>query len=394
MINRVILIVLDSVGVGALPDAADFGDAGTNTVGHIARETAGFALPNLQQLGLGNLPGLDALPAVDAPTGAFARAAEQSPGKDTTTGHWEISGLILDQPFPAFPDGFPANMMRAFEKKIGRPVLGNYAASGTVVIEELGVQHMATGFPIVYTSADSVFQIAMHEQVIPIERQYEICQIARDMLRDELAVGRVIARPFVGEGRGAFTRTSNRRDFSLKPPGKTVLRLCMEAGQTVKAVGKMWDIFAEDGMTHHIKTKDNMEGVDRTLAYMRESDPGIVLTNLVDFDMHYGHRRDVPGYANCLVEFDRRLPELLAALRDDDLLLITADHGNDPTHTGTDHTREYVPILAAGAPVKPGAFGTRESFADIGATIADLLRLPATRDGRSFAAEIMQEGAA
>lgn len=386
--DRVILIVMDSVGIGALPDAKDFGDEGSNTLGHIAAKIKNFSLPNLQALGLGNISNEVGLPPVENPTGAYGQSAEASPGKDTTTGHWEISGLIMDQPFPSYSEGFPTDFIAAFEKKIGIPTIGNYAASGTVIIESLGDIHVSTGFPIVYTSADSVFQIAMHEDVIPIKRQYEICQIARDMLKGDLAVGRVIARPFTGKD-GNYTRTANRRDFSLQPPGKTVLRLALEEGWETMAVGKIWDIFAEDGISQHIKTADNQEGITRTIEYIRSDDKGLIFTNLVDFDMHFGHRRDPEGYGKCLQEFDARLPEIQAAMQPGDVLMITADHGNDPTFKGTDHTREYVPILVYGENITPGAkIGTRKTFADMGATIADFLELPATRDGKSFVKEL------
>lgn len=381
---RAILIVLDSVGIGALPDAAEFGDTGTNTVGHIAEHTPDFRLPHLEALGLGNIdPGIN-LPSAEQPKAAFGRAVEQSKGKDTTTGHWEIAGQVLHQPFRTFPEGFPPELMKPFEERIGRGSLGNTTASGTVIINELGDEHVQTGKPIVYTSADSVFQIAAHESIISVDELYRICEVARELCRGEFAVGRVIARPFVGES-GNYTRTANRKDFSLQPPGKTVLRLAHEAGMKVKAVGKMNDIYAGDGITDYVKTKDNMEGVDRTLEYMAEADGGLIFTNLVDFDMHFGHRRDVPGYAQCLREFDARLPEILAAMRPEDLLIITADHGNDPTHTGTDHTREYVPILAIGDAVPAGQnLGTRATFADIGATLGHWLGLPATEFGEPF----------
>lgn len=384
MINRVILIVLDSVGIGALPDAPDFGDAGTNTVGHIAKAIPGFSLPNLQALGLGNIHADVHLPPSDEPQAAFGRAVEVSPGKDTTTGHFEIAGVTLEQAFPTFPNGFPPELMGPFEAKIGVGTLGNKTASGTTIINELGDEHVRTGKPIVYTSADSVFQIAAHEDIIPVDRLYEICEAARELCDGEFGVGRIIARPFIGKN-GDYARTSNRRDFSLLPPGTTVLRLAKDAGMEVKAVGKMNDIYSGDGITAYVKTKDNMEGMDKTLAYLSEPEGGIVLTNLVDFDMLYGHRRDVEGYAQCLREFDARLPELLAALREDDVLFITADHGNDPTHTGTDHTREHVPVLVYGECIEAGkSMETLDSFADLGASMADMLGLDPTPSGDSF----------
>ena len=391
MVKRVIVIVLDSVGIGALPDAADFGDSGSNTVGHIAGTIPGFRLPNLEKMGLGNISAEVQLPPSEGPSAAHGRAMEQSPGKDTTTGHWEIAGLVLEQPFPTFPNGFPRNFLDKFEAAIGRKTIGNTVASGTVIINELGDEHVRTGQPIVYTSADSVFQIAMHEEVIPIEEQYQICRSAREMLSGPMAVGRVIARPFVGES-GNYTRTANRRDFSLTPPGKTVLKLTEEAGKEVMAVGKIWDIYAYDGMTQHIKTANNSEGVDRTLEYLASGEQGLIFTNLVDFDMLYGHRRDPEGYAQCLRDFDARLPELQAAMSKDDVLIITADHGNDPTFSGTDHTREYIPILVYGDSIKAGThFGTRRSFADIGATVAEMLLLPPTPAGESFYSLIRKE---
>ncbi|HHG84865.1 MAG TPA: phosphopentomutase, partial [Bacteroidetes bacterium] len=347
-------------------------------------------LPNLQSLGLGNIVPFGLEPAI-SPQGAYGKAAEQSLGKDTITGHWEIAGLVPDITFPYYPKGFPVSIMDPFEAAIGTKTLGNHPASGTVIIEELGAEHMRTGFPIVYTSSDSVFQIAMHEEVIPLERQYEICQIARDLLVEENAVGRVIARPFVGKP-GNFSRTANRHDYSIEPPGKTMLVNLLEAGKEVKGVGKIEDIFARVGISANKKSKNNADGVDKTLAWMKEDFSGLIFTNLVDFDMLYGHRRDIEGYANCLREFDVRLPEILAALQPDDVLILTADHGNDPSYKGTDHTREYIPILAYGQGVKSGTnLGTRTTFADIGATIADLLGVTAPPFGASFAAAMQHK---
>lgn len=385
--RRVILIVLDSVGCGALPDADQFGDAGSNTLGHIAASVPDFALPNLQQLGLGNIPGTG-LPAHPRPDGCFGRAVERSRGKDTITGHWEIAGLVPSLVFPYFPDGFPRSIMDEFERLIGTKTLGNYPASGTAIIDELGAEHMETGFPIVYTSSDSVFQIAMHEDIIPLERQYEICQIARDLLVGDNAVGRVIARPFIGKP-GAFVRTSNRHDYAILPPGKTMLEYITEAGMFVKGVGKIEDIFAGVGISENSKTKDNQDGIDTTLVYMEEDFEGLIFTNLVDFDMLYGHRRDVEGYARCLVEFDKRLPDILRAMRTDDVLILTADHGNDPTFPGTDHTREHIPVLVYGDRLADGHdLGTLSAFADIGATILELLGLQGQLDGSSFASQL------
>jgi phosphopentomutase len=386
--RRVILIVLDSVGCGALPDADQFGDAGSNTLGHIAASVPGFSLPNLQRLGLGNIPGTG-LPPHPSPSGCYGRAVEVSRGKDTITGHWEIAGLVPSISFPYFPAGFPRSIMDEFERRIGTSTIGNYPASGTAILDELGAAHMRTGFPIVYTSSDSVFQIAMHEEVIPLARQYEICQIARDLLVGENAVGRVIARPFVGRP-GSFSRTSNRHDYSILPPGKTVLEYITGAGMQVKGVGKIEDIFAGVGISENAKTKDNQDGIDKTIAYMAEEFEGLIFTNLVDFDMLYGHRRDVKGYARCLEEFDRRLPDIMRAMRMDDVLMLTADHGNDPTHPGTDHTREHIPLLVYGDYLEDARdLGTLGSFADIGATIADLLGIEARLDGSSFAPQLM-----
>lgn len=388
--QRVILIVLDSVGIGELPDAAKFNDTGSHTLGNIARNTPDFSLPNLAKLGLGKIDAGFPLADPGSIEAAYGKAAEKSPGKDTTSGHWEISGLVPDFEFPYFPNGFPPEIMDEFEAQIGTKTLGNKVASGTVIIDELGPEHIKTGYPIIYTSSDSVFQIAMHEEVIPLERQYEICQIARDLLTGDFAVGRVIARPFLGAP-GTFKRTSNRRDFSIDPPAKTVLDHIQTAGKEVVGVGKIKDIFAGCGISRNLKTKDNQDGVDKTLQAMSEVEAGMIFVNLVDFDMLYGHRRDVPGYAQCLMEFDARLPEIRAAMRDTDVLILTADHGNDPTHHGTDHTREYIPILVAGNGIAKGnSFGVRESFADIGATVAELLQVQPPAQGASFLAEIQQ----
>jgi phosphopentomutase len=383
VIKRVILIVLDSVGVGELPDADQFGDVGSNTLGHIAQAIPGFDLPELQAMGLGRLAG-SRLAAVAAPTGAYGMAAERSRGKDTITGHWEIAGLVPAMVFPYFKDGFPRAIMDRFESLIGTPTIGNYPASGTVIIEELGAEHMRTGYPIVYTSSDSVFQIAMHEDIIPIERQYKICEIARELLQGDWAVGRVIARPFVGQP-GSFTRTANRHDFALDPPTATILDHITAAGKMVLGVGKIYDIFNGHGISANKKSKDNQEGIDNTLEWMKAGREGLIFTNLVDFDMLFGHRRDVAGYGNCLREFDARLPEIVAAMTPDDVLIITADHGNDPTFRGTDHTREYIPVLVYGQAVAPGAdLGIRSTFADIGASILDMLGIAGETAGQSF----------
>lgn len=384
---KVTVIVLDSVGAGALPDAAEFGDEGVDTLGHIAAVTD-LRLPNLQQLGLGNLHPIRGVEPVPAPRAAFGKMAEKSRGKDTTTGHWEICGLILDKPFPTYPNGFPPDLIAAFERAIGRRVLGNKVASGTAIIEELGAEHMRTGYPIVYTSADSVFQVAAHEEVIPLDELYRICSIARELLTGPHAVARVIARPFVGRP-GNFRRTYNRRDFSLAPPAPTLLDRLKEAGYAVVGIGKIEDIFAGRGLTRAVHTEGNMDGVDKTLNFMQEDMEGLIFTNLVDYDSLYGHRNDPEGYARALMDFDRRVPELLAALSPGDLLVITADHGCDSVSPGTDHTREYVPLLVYGSRVKAGYnLGIRETFADLGATVAEIfgVSLPV---GRSFAGEIL-----
>ena len=390
MINRVILFVLDSVGIGALPDAEKFGDFNVNTLGNIAKSTQDFKIPNMIQLGLGSIEGVDYLPKVKEPIGAFGRSLEASNGKDTTTGHWEIAGLYIEQPFKTYPDGFPKYIIDEFEAKTGRKVLCNKPASGTVVLDELGEEHMKTGNPIVYTSADSVFQIAAHEDVIPLDELYQMCQIARDMLMGEDQVARVIARPFTGSP-GNFQRTSNRRDYSIKPYEKTVLDYAKEAGLAVKAVGKIVDIYDGEGITHDVHTKDNMDGVDQTLNYMKEDFKGILFTNLVDFDAKYGHRRDVAGYRKALEEVDARLPELFSAMKPTDLLILLADHGNDPAYEGSDHTREFIPLLIYGDQVKKGTnIGTRKTFADVAATVSDILDIKATPYGTSFKDEILK----
>lgn len=390
MVNRVILFVLDSVGIGALPDAEKFGDFNVNTLGNIAKSTQDFKIPNMIQLGLGSIEGVDYLPKVKEPIGAYGRSLEASNGKDTTTGHWEIAGLYIEQPFKTYPDGFPKYIIDEFEAKTGRKVLCNKPASGTVVLDELGEEHMKTGNPIVYTSADSVFQIAAHEDIIPLEELYHMCQIARDMLMGDDQVARVIARPFTGSP-GNFQRTSNRRDYSIKPYEKTVLDYAKEAGLAVKAVGKIVDIYDGEGITHDVHTKDNMDGVDQTLNYMKEDFKGILFTNLVDFDAKYGHRRDVAGYRKALEDVDARLPELFSAMKPTDLLILLADHGNDPAYQGSDHTREFIPLLIYGDEVKKGTnIGTRKTFADVAATVSDILNIKATPYGTSFKNEILK----
>jgi phosphopentomutase len=390
MPRRAILIVLDSVGVGAAPDAAAYGDEGSNTLANTARAVGGLRLPNLGRLGLGNLADVLGVPPEPHPAGAYGRMQEASAGKDTTTGHWEIAGIISTRPLPTYPNGFPPEVIQEFERRIGRKTLGNYPASGTVIIEELGPEHLRTGYPIVYTSADSVFQIAAHEEVIPVEELYRMCRIARELLTGEHAVGRVIARPFVGEP-GRFVRTDRRRDFSLEPPRPTLLDRLQEAGQPVWAVGKIEDIFAGRGITEAVHIHDNMDGVDQTLAFMARVDRGLIFTNLVDFDMLYGHRNNPRGYADALEAVDRRVPEVLAALREEDILFFTADHGNDPTTPSTDHSREMVPLLVTGPRVRPGVdLGVRPTFADLGQTVAEYLGAAPLEAGTSFLGEVLR----
>jgi phosphopentomutase len=389
-VRRVILIVLDSVGCGNAPDAADYGDEGSNTLANTARAVGGLKLPNMGRLGLGNITPTEGVPPVDAPMGAYGRLTEISPGKDTTTGHWELSGVPLSRPFPTYPNGFPADLIAEFERRIGRGTLGNYPASGTVIIQELGEEHMRTGRPIVYTSADSVFQIAAHEEIIPVDELYHMCQIARELLTGEHAVGRVIARPFVGSGAGNFTRTERRRDFSLLPPRDTILDVLKADGREVMGVGKIEDIFANRGLTQSNHTGNNMDSVEAILQFMASDADGLIFANLIDFDMLYGHRNNPRGYADALEAVDARLPEIQVALRGVDVLMITADHGNDPTTASTDHSRERVPILVAGPRVHRGvALGTRNSFADVAATIADLLDVVWDGAGESFAHAII-----
>jgi phosphopentomutase len=391
MVNRVAVIVLDGVGAGALPDAADFGDEGSNSLGNTARQLGGLALPNLGRLGLGNITEIMGVPPMVDTLGAYGRMAEQSAGKDSTVGHWELMGLISPRPLPTYPNGFPAELIAEYERRIGRKTLGNKAISGTVVIEELGEEHMRTGRPIVYTSADSVFQVAAHEEVIPLEELYRLCKIAREMLAGEHAVGRVIARPFVGRP-GHFTRTENRRDFSLSPPEPTLLDRLVAAGYQVIGVGKVDDLFARRGLSvcHH--TVSNVVATAKVIELLKHEGRGMILANLIEFDMVYGHRNNVQGYARALEAFDGQLPLLMKSMKPRDVLFIVADHGNDPTTPSTDHSREYVPLLVYGEEVKPGVnLGTRESFADLGATIAALLGIGPLANGSSFVREVARE---
>lgn len=385
---RVLLIILDGLGVGELPDADRYGDRGSATLPNLARVRGGVRLPRLGALGLGNIVFVAGVPAEAAPRGAYGRMAERSPGKDSTTGHWEIAGLVTLEPFPTYPDGFPPEIIAAFEAAIGRATLGNVAASGTQIIERLGDEHARTGKPIVYTSADSVFQIAAHEDVVPVERLYEYCRIARAILTGDHAVGRVIARPFAGKA-GAYYRTPRRHDFSVEPSGETILDRLTASGIPVIAVGKVRDLFAGRGIGESVATESNAEGIEAILGAMKSAGRGLVFANLVDFDMLWGHRNDVEGFARGLEEFDERLEEILGRAERDDLVIVTADHGNDPTTASTDHSREYVPLLVAGRRVRGGVdLGTRETFADVGATLAELFGVPATAAGRSFLREI------
>lgn len=366
--KRVFLIVLDSVGIGEMPDAAAYGDEGSNTIKAASTSTY-FSMPNMRKLGFFNIDGVDIGEKEANPAGAVARMTEVSKGKDTTIGHWEIAGVISPNPLPTYPNGFPQEILEEFVEKTGRGVLCNKPYSGTDVIRDYGEEHMKTGDLIVYTSADSVFQVAAHEDIVPVETLYEYCQIARDILQGEHGVGRVIARPFTGEP-GKFTRTSRRHDFSLQPPKTTMLDQLSANGFDVLSVGKIIDIFAEKGITEYVRTVNNEDGINKTLEYMKKDFNGLCFTNLVDYDMLYGHRNDVEGYAKALTYFDERLPELLAALGEEDILMITADHGCDPITPSTDHSREYTPLVMYGAPIKAGEnYGTRESFSDIAATI-------------------------
>lgn len=389
--NRIIWIVIDSVGVGALPDAKSFGDEGVNTLGHIVKEFSDIKIPNMIKLGLGNIDGIDYINNIDSPIGSFGRCNEVSQGKDTTTGHWEMTGLLVDTPFKTFENGFPKEIIDEFERRTGRKVVANKPASGTAILDEFGEHQMKTGDVIVYTSADSVFQIAAHEDIIPLEELYEMCKTAREIMMGEYAVARVIARPYVGSCNGQFERTSNRRDYSLNPFDKTVLDNIKEKGLDVIGVGKIEDIFNGQGITEAIHTKDNMDGVDQTINYIKKENKGLIFTNLVDFDSKYGHRRNIKGYKEALEEFDARIPEIIEAMNDKDILIINADHGNDPAYKGTDHTREYIPLLVYGKDIKEGInLGTRNTFADIGATVADILNVSKTKNGTSFKEEVMK----
>ena len=386
--KRIFLIVLDSFGIGQMPDSESFGDTGVNTLAACATSDK-LSIPNMIAAGLGNIDGVSCLPRASAPTGAYARLTEASMGKDTTIGHWEIAGIVSSDPLPTYPEGFPDEILEPFKAATGRGVLANAPWSGTAVIDEYGAEHMRTGDLIVYTSADSVFQIAAHEDIVPIEQLYEYCHIARKLLVGKHGVGRVIARPFVGTP-GNFKRTANRHDYSLEPPKDTLLDAAQKAGLASIGVGKIYDIFAGKGVTEHVYNKSNANGMEHALNFADRDFTGLCFVNLVDFDMLYGHRRDIDGYANALTEFDAWLPSLLEKLTDDDIVMITADHGCDPAYAATtDHTREYVPLLVLGKKVKPVDLGTRTTFADIAATAADLLGISLDTPGTSFKKEIL-----
>ena len=386
--KRVFLIVLDSCGIGAMPDSEKFGDVGVNTLAACATSDK-LHIPNLIAAGLGNIDGVSCLPKAEKPAGAFARLAEASMGKDTTIGHWEIAGIVSENPLPTYPEGFPAEILEPFMEATGRGILANAPWSGTEVIEKYGQEHMETGKLIVYTSADSVFQIAAHEEIVPIEQLYEYCRTARSLLKGKHGVGRVIARPFVGQP-GSFKRTSNRHDYSLEPPKETLLDAVKQAGKASIGVGKIYDIFAGRGTTEHVYNKSNADGMAHTDRYAQQDFEGLCFVNLVDFDMNFGHRRDIDGYAAALTEFDAWLGQFLPKLGQEDVVLITADHGCDPAYLATtDHTREYVPLLILGKGIKPVNLGTRDCFADIAATVSDLLGVEFKTSGNSFAPQIL-----
>ena len=388
--KRVFLIVLDSFGIGAMPDSESFGDVGVNTLAACATSSK-LQIPNMIAAGLGNIDGVTCLPKAEAPAGAVARLQEASMGKDTTIGHWEIGGIVSDDPLPTYPNGFPQEVLDAFEAATGRGVLCNLPYSGTDVIRDYGQEQLDTGKWIVYTSADSVFQVAAHEELIPLEELYEACHKAREILKGKHGVGRVIARPYVGDSANGFKRTSNRHDYSLEPPAKTLLDAVKEAGLASIGVGKIYDIFAGRGTTEHVYNKSNANGMEHASNYAKQDFKGLCFVNLVDFDMQFGHRRDIDGYANALSEFDAWLGGFMAQMGDEDVVMITADHGCDPAYTATtDHTREYVPLLILGKGVKPVNLGTRKSFADIAATVTDLLGVEYTTPGQSFAKEILK----
>ncbi|MDK2563188.1 phosphopentomutase [Romboutsia sedimentorum] len=387
--NRVIWMVIDSVGIGQLPDSKKFGDEGVNTLGNIVRSFTDIKIPNLKKLGIGNINEVDFMESEKNPIAAFGKCSEVSQGKDTTTGHWEMTGVLVETPFKTFENGFPKEIIDEFEKRTGRKVVGNKPSSGTTILDEYGEHQMETGDVIVYTSADSVFQIAAHEEIIPLDELYKMCKIAREIMMGDNAVARIIARPYIGKKKGEFSRTSNRRDYSLNPFEPTVLDNIKQSGLDVIGVGKIEDIFNGQGITEAIHTKDNMDGVDETINYIKKDNKGLIFTNLVDFDSKYGHRRDTKGYKEALEEFDARIPQIIEAMNDNDVLIINADHGNDPTYKGTDHTREYIPLLVYGKNIKQGVnLGIRNSFADIGATVTDILNVEMPKNGISFKDEM------
>lgn len=385
---RVIVIVLDGVGIGELPDAAAYGDVGSDTLGNIFRAEVGLSLPNLERMGLGCIESLRGLRPCSHPVAAFGKMAELSPGKDSTSGHWELMGLVLDRPFPTYPNGFPDALVREFEGRIGTRVIGNMPYSGTEILKLLGDEHVRTGRPIIYTSADSVFQIAAHEDVIPVQRLYDFCGTARELLTGEHGVARVIARPFEGQS-GNYRRTARRKDFSLAPPGDTILDILERNGHETLAVGKVADLFAGRGFTREMRTRSNAEGMEALLAVLDDFDEGFVLANLVDFDTLWGHRNNVEAFAQGLVEFDTWLPGFLRRLSEEDALFVTADHGCDPTTPSTDHSREYVPLIVHGGRLSSGVdLGVRQSFADLGATVGELMGVEGIEAGSSFAKEL------
>lgn len=389
--NRIIVIVLDSLGVGELPDASFYGDAGSNTLGHIALEVGGLHLPTLESFGLGCLTRVKGVSCPAKPVAAYGKMTERSQGKDTTTGHWEMAGIILDRPFPVFPDGFPPQVIGPFEQATGKKVLGNNKASGTEIIELLGEEHLKNGAPIVYTSADSVFQIAAHEGVVPLDLLYEWCAAARSLLQDDYAVARVIARPFTGQP-GSFRRTANRKDFSLEPPAPMLLDKLVQQGYPVVGIGKIPDIFAGRGITASHHTENNDQGMDAVLTAMEKFTQGLIFANLVDFDMVYGHRNDAAGYGRALERFDLQLPGVLKKMTGRDVLFIVADHGCDPTFPHTDHTREYVPLLVYGEKIIPASLGIRDTFADLGATVSCMLGIRPPEAGKHFCSELGGKG--
>ena len=388
MFKRITVIVLDGVGIGAAPDAADYGDEGTNSIANVAKVLGGIDLPNMQKLGLGNITEIAGVPTTDQPEGGYGKMQPLSAGKDTISGHWEMMGIYLPEPSPTYPNGFPDELMREFEAKIGRGTLANRPSSGTEIIKELGEEHVRTGKPIVYTSADSVFQIAAHEEVIPVPELYEICKIARELLKGKHAVGRVIARPFIGTSADNFTRTDNRRDFSRTPDSDTVLDKLYAAGLDVWSVGKIDDIFVHRGINRKNHTLGNKESTEITIRLLEEDFTGLLFVNLIEFDMIYGHRNDPKGYYGALKAFDDAIPTIKQQLKEDDLVIVSADHGVDPTTKSTDHSREFVPLLVFGPRVKGVNLGTRKSFADVGATITENFKLKSPEIGTSFLSEL------